>query len=846
MAQSTQFDVEATLAKLTMPQKIRLLAGLGWWHTEPVPEAGVPSMRMSDGPNGVRGTRFFNGVPSNCFPASTGLGSSFDIGLARDIGTALAEECRAKGCHILLGPTVNTQRSPLGGRSFESFSEDPHVNGHIAAAYINGLQARGVAATIKHYVANDQEFERFSISSDVTERALREIYLKPFQIAIRDSNPWALMTSYNRVNGLHVSENPWLLDEILRKEWGYKGMTMSDWIGTYSTTEAIKAGLDLEMPGPSVVRGAAITRALAGEKLLPGDIDARVRKILELMVHAHESGIPFDGPEESYDTPEVRALLRRAAADATVLLKNDAGVLPLKSPRSIAVIGPNAKLAFSSGGGSARLLETYTVSALDAITAVAAETGAQVTFSVGAHTHNWLPLLDPYITHGGKPGALVEFWNEEPAPGWLENLEEGPACAWSTPTRGSSCFLMDGIDDSKVNDTCWIRYSTEFVPDEDGDWEFDATISGKGTLFIDGKVAIDLMNAPPGESFFGLGTEDLRATIKGLKKGQAVRVEMRMSNASFQAGGGAPFSTRGGIRMGGVKTLNPEEAIASAAKAAKEADAAVVVIGLNHDLESEGFDRPHMKLPGLTDKLVSEVLKANPKTVIVNQSGSPVDMSAWIDQATTVIQAFYGGNELGNGLADVLFGKVNPSGKLALTFPKRIEDTPAYPDFGPNGMSPGRILYAEGIYVGYRNYDKKSIEPLFPFGFGLSYTTFEYSDISATPISADGKFSVTFTVKNTGSVDGREAAQVYVSDPISTLPRPVRELKGFTKIALKSGESKKATLQFDRDALGYYNERLGKWVAEKGTFVVEVAASSRDIRLKTEVELKDTFTWLGL
>ncbi|KAI0057601.1 glycoside hydrolase family 3 protein [Artomyces pyxidatus] len=841
-----EFDVEATLAKLTLPQKIKLLAGLGWWHTQSIPEAGVPSVRMSDGPNGVRGTRFFNGVPSSCFPSSTGLGASFDIDLARQVGEALADECRAKSTHVLLAPTVNTQRSPLGGRSFESFSEDPHLNGTLAAAYINGLQSKGVAATIKHFVANDQEFQRFSISSDVSERALREIYLKPFQIAIKKADPWALMTCYNRVNGLHVSENPWLIDDILRKEWGFKGMIMSDWIGVYSTTESIKAGVDLEMPGPTVMRGKAVERALAGEKLLPSDIDERARKILELVQRAKASGIPFDGPEEGVDTPELRALLRRAASDATVLLKNDSALLPLGGPLTkIAVIGPNAKQSFTSGGGSARLLETYTVSPFEGIAAAARELGAELTYTVGATSHKYLPLLNGYIHYAGGKGALVEFWNAEPVEGWTTSLIGGPEPAWSTPTRGSECFLMDGVDDSKVNTACWIRWSTKFTPDESGDYEFGINMTGVGNLFVNGELVVDLFHdPPPGEGFFGLATADVHAVVKGLKAGEPVDVEVRMTNATFVVRG-APFETRGGVRLGAVRVVGGEEAVESAVKLAQEADVAIVIVGLNHEWESEGFDRPDMSLPGYTNKLVSAVLKANPKTVIVNQSGSPVEMP-WIDEAHTVLQAFYGGNELGSGLADVLFGKVNPSGKLALTFPKRVEDNPSYPSYGSKGEAPGKILYNEGIYVGYRGYDKKSIAPLFPFGFGLSYTTFAYSSLETSPISPDGNFTVSFTVANTGNVDGREVAQVYIANPGASLPRAVRELRGFVKVALRAGESKRVAVELDREALGYFDERKKTWVAEKGTFEVLVGASSRDIKLAGEAKLEKTFAWTGL
>ncbi|KAJ7752775.1 glycoside hydrolase family 3 protein [Mycena maculata] len=845
-------NIEETLTKLSLPQKMKLLCGSGWWHTEAIPEAGIPAMRLSDGPNGVRGTQFFNGVPASCFPSSSGLGSSFDVELARKVGEALADEARAKGCHVLLAPTVNTQRSPLGGRGFESFSEDPILNGTIAAAYINGLQSKGVSATIKHYVANDQEFQRFSISSDLSERALREIYLKPFQIAIRDSNPWALMTAYNRVNGLHVSEDKRLIDDILRKEWGYKGMLMSDWNGVYSTAESIKAGLDLEMPGPTVMRGKAVERCLIAGKLFSSDIDDRVRKILELLKRAEESRIPFDAPEESIDTPELRKFLRTAAADTIVLLKNDRDVLPLPSDaKKIAVIGPNAKVAMTSGGGSARLLSTYTVSPLQGITAVAKDIGADVKYAVGAAVHRYLPMLDSCIQQkDGSPGALVEFWNNDPSDDFLApsaNLSstELKKCDWSTPTPGTDCFLMDGIDVTKVNLNCAIRYSTVFSPDESGDWDVGMSIAGRGNLFLDNKLIVDLSTNPEqGESFFGLGTIEKRAVVKGLKAGQRYNLEIRINNSEF-ASRGSPFICWGGIRLGGVRQFDGDEAIKEAAALAQESDAVILVVGLNHDWESEGFDRPDMDLPGLTNPLVSAVLRANPNTVVVNQSGTPVAMP-WIDEAPTVIQAFYGGNELGNGLADVLWGKVNPSAKISLTFPKRLEDTPSYPSFGDKGQELGKIQYNEGIFVGYRSYEIRKLQALFPFGFGLSYSTFEYSDLETSAVSPDGTFSVTFSIKNTSKVVGREVAQVYISDPQSSLPRPVKELKGFVKVELQGGETKSVKIDLNREALGFYNDRQMGWVAEKGKFEVSVAASSEDIRLKNEIEFGSTITWTGL
>ncbi|KAK7062032.1 beta-glucosidase [Favolaschia claudopus] len=845
-------DVDQTLAKLNVVQKIQLLAGSGAWHTHAIKDGAVdlPPLRMSDGPNGVRGQRFFNGTPASCFPASTGLGSSFDVELAKKIGEALADEARVKGCHTLLAPTVNTQRSPLGGRGFESFSEDPVVNGTIAAAYINGLQSKGVSATIKHFVANDQEFERFSMSSEVSERALREIYLKPFQIAIRDANPWALMTAYNRVNGLHASENKRLLEDILRKEWGYEGTVMSDWAGVYSTSESIKAGVDIEMPGPTVMRGKAVERALMGGKLLPSDIDARVRKVLQLVKRAQESGIPFNAEEKSIDTPELRQLLRTAAADSIVLLKNDKNILPLSDQlKKIAVIGPNAKVAQTSGGGSARLLSTYTVSPLEGITAAAKEIGAEVKYAVGVASHKFLPELDAYIQQksGEGAGAVLESWNQKPSENFLQTTvdldQKLSPCDWSTPTLGSRCFLLDGVDETKVNYECFQRYTTSFVPDEDGDWEISVHFTGRGNLFFDKKLVVDLSTNPEyGEEFFGFATIDKRATLKGLKAGQSYDLELRVSNHEFASR--SPLPCWGGLRIGGICQFDGEQAIKDAVALAKDSDVAILVVGLNHEWESEGLDRPDLDLPPLTNPLVSAVLNANPNTVVVNQTGTPVAMP-WIDEAPAILQAFYGGNELGNGIADVLWGKVNPSAKISLTFPKRLEDNPSFGSFG-RGQEHGKVLYNEGIFVGYRGYDLRSIQPLFPFGFGLSYSTFEYSDLQTSSVSKKGEFSVTFKIKNTSKISGREVAQIYISDPEASLPRPVKELKGFVKVALEGGETKTVKVDLNREALGFYDDRQMCWVAEKGAFKVLVAASAEDIRLEAETELAATLTWKGL
>jgi len=569
-----------------------------------------------------------------------------------------------------------------------------------------------------------------------------------------------------------------------------------------------------------------------------------------LLKHAHASGIPFDGPERSIDTPELRQTLRTAAADAIVLLKNDKKLLPFADKvKKLAVIGPNAKYAMTSGGGSARLLSTYTVSPLEGITAAAKEIGAEVTYTVGATSHKSLPLLDPYVQQrNGQSGGLLEFWNESPSADYISISPDFDVSlkkvVWDTATLTTECFMMDGIDETKVNPTCWMRLTTNFTPDADGDWDFGLSILGRGNLFLDRKLIIDLSTDPAqGDSFFGLGTPDARTVVKSLKAGQTYELELRLSNVDFAASDS--FVCWGGIRLGGIWKINEDSAIAEAVKLAKDADAAILVVGLNHDWESEGFDRTDIGLPGLTNQLVREVFLANPNTVVVNQSGTPVSMP-WIEEAGTVLQAFYGGNELGNGLADVLFGKVNPSGKLPLTFPKRLEDSPSYPSFGRKGQEYGKIAYNEGIFVGYRGFEIKDLAPLFPFGFGLSYTLFEYSCLDVSSISPVGNFTVSFDVKNTGQVHGCEVAQIYITDQQSSLPRPIKELKGFIKVGLKSGESKKVEHVLDREALGFYDDRAARWIAERGKYEVLVAASSTDIRLIREIELAEDITWRGL
>ncbi|GAA5997985.1 beta-glucosidase H [Rhodotorula paludigena] len=851
----TPFDVEQKLRELPLSTKIKLLAGQDFWCLNDSPKDGIPMVRMSDGPNGVRGRKSFNGVPSSCFPCGTGLAASFDREMMHRVGGALADECRARSAHVLLGPTINIQRSPLSGRGFESYSEDPLVSGLIAAAYVNGLQEKGVASTIKHFVTNDQEFKRYSADSVVSQRALREIYLEPFRLAIKHSNPRCFMTAYNRLNGTHCSENKELLDGILRGEWGWDGLVMSDWTGVYSVTESIKAGLDLEMPGPPVMRGATVSRAFGAGKLTEEDIDDRVRNVLKLANIAIESGIPFYTGEDKVDTPELRALLREAAANATVLLKNDKGLLPLKESakgKKIAVIGSNAKLAFPSGGGSASMSTSWVVSPLEAITEAAKAVKASVDFAVGVSAFHYVPLMDPYLTHPTKKeaGALVEFFNGKPSDSFFADVNSlaQKKADYAVDTKSSLCFMIDGIPRDKLEAHVLTRYTTIITPDTSGTWTFGLGSVGYSQLFLDGKPIVENVKSyKAGELFFTMGSGEVRGEVE-LEAGKSYKLVLH-GYVDADALGLPPFVFCSSFRIGAFRKIIPAEARQEAADLVAKSDIAIVVVGTNPDWETEGFDRRDMRLPGESDELVKAVLAANSNTIVVNQSGTPVEFP-WIKDAPTLVHTFFGGNELGNGLADVLFGKVNPSGKLPLSFPARLEDNPAYHSFGITSETPGKVLYGEGIYVGYRHYDRMKLAPAFPFGHGLSYTSFELSGLSTSAVSDAGDFTVSFSVQNTGSIDGAEVAQVYIAAPSdgSRIASPPKELKAFEKVALKAGESKRVEVRLSREAFSYWNEQRNSWVAPAGKYEVRIATSAadKDVKLSNTVELKREIRWNGL
>ncbi|EUC62976.1 glycoside hydrolase family 3 protein [Rhizoctonia solani AG-3 Rhs1AP] len=853
-------DVEDVISKLSLNEKTRLLAGIDNWHTYPVPRLGVPSLRFTDGPNGARGTKFFEGVPAACFPAATGLGSSWDPEFIQKVGQAIGRDCKDKGCHVLLGPTINIQRSPLGGRGFESYSEDPLLSGTLARAFIKGVQSEGVSATIKHYVTNDSEFERMSMSSELSTRALREIYLRPFELACRDPEtaPWAVMTAYNRVNGLHASENKYLLDSVLRKQWGWEGMIMSDWYGTYSADASIKAGLDLEMPGPPTWRADALQRCVVAQKIRVPEIDARVREVLKLINRVAVSGIPENADETGEPKPETIDLLRQAAAHANVLLKNSESLLPIsaKDVASIAVIGPNADSPVFSGGGSANLRPYKHTTALEGIAAALQDAGnkVEVQHTIGAHAHKEAPLLGVkhLKTKAGEPGYDIEWFNEDPV--------QNPDAKRVHYTHGTTSFAFfnDNLPgDDVLHQECWATMTAIFTPEVTGKYEFGAAATGLVDVYVDGKKIIDNSSNPvPGHVFFMTGTVEVLNTVE-LTAGKPAEIKLQFASpvaartkGFTQIGAGSlSLEGRGGCRWGGGRTFEDDQGIKEAVDLAKKVDKVVLVVGLNNDWESEGYDRDNMELPRATNRLVSAVLEVNKNTAVVIISGTPVAMP-WAESASTIVQSFYSGGEAGNGLADVLFGKVNPSSRLPLTFPVRDEDTPSHLNFpGQNG----KVLYAEGVFVGYRHYLTYKKKVLFPFGYGLSYTQFEHSDLKLSgEIGKDSTVKVSVTVKNTGKVAGRDVVQIYVRDLVSRLDRPVKELKGFAKSSLlEPGKSETVTITLDKYAFGYFDDWAGEgrdgeglWVAEAGDFEIVAASTSEDVGISAGISLKQSFEWL--
>jgi len=796
--------IENLLSQLTLDEKISMLAGIGVWYSTGVPRLGIPSFRMADGPNGVRGIWSEMSPTAAATPVGTALGATWNPALVEKIGNVLADEVKEKSGHMLLAPTVNIHRTPIAGRNFECFAEDPYLSGTIASAYIKGLQDRGIGACIKHFVANDQEYERTTISSEVDERTLREIYLEPFRIAIRATKPWAVMSSYNRVNGRYACENDHILLDILKGEWSYEGIVMSDWFGTYDE-EVPSSGLDLEMPGPARwMASEYVKQALANGTLTEARLDDKVRRLLGVLEKAgllEDATVP---PERAANRPKHRKIIREAAGEAIVLLKND-DMLPLKKVKSIAVIGPHAAQASIFGGGSSSGFRPhYLVSSFEGIKARAGE-HIRVDYAPGCLIHRTLPAPAPETlsTADGKSGLSLSLFNG------IE-FSSDPVFIQTLPFVEHGWF-WDSVPGVADQGSFSMIEAGFFTPKESGLHQLALSSVGWSKLYFDGNLLIDHSNVAD------MGKEIVAEIELEGGKAYPIRIE---------------FYWQGDHRWRSVKLGHlppqPENPMREAVKLAKKADVVIVIASLNREWEAEGFDRVDMKLPGVQNELIDRVVSANKNTIVVVNTGSPVEMP-WADKVPTIVQLWYNSQEQGNALADVLFGDVNPSGKLPTTFPVRLEDNPAYINY-PGEY--GKVRYGEGIFVGYRYYDTKKVAPLFPFGHGLSYTTFEYSNLrlSKKTITPNQTLTVKVDVTNTGEYNGKEIVQLYVRDVHSTFARPEKELKAFAKIELKPKQMKSVTFILDREAFWHFDVSKNTWTTEPGEFEILLGTSSRDIR----------------
>lgn len=709
------------------------------------------------------------------------------------------------------------------------------------------MQADNVGVCIKHFAAHDQTLDMFSVDAIMSQRTLREIHAMPFQYLFRDAAPWSLMTAYNRINGTHVSENRAILDGILRDDWGWRGddggVVMTDWFGTYSTTGSVNAGCDLEMPGPAIWRGERVAHALLARKIPPQKLDERVRNVLTLIRRCQASGIPQDKKEEAQDRAEDRALCRRVAAEGSVLLKNDAALLPLErnALKKVALIGPNVKTAVVSGGGSSALLPYYTTTPFQGITETLGP-DTQVSYHVGCHAHLYLPLLDNVRVPCVGDTSTTERG--------LEMIFRNPDASLVATIRTTSTYMLlhDSLPAALVPGYT-IEVTCTWRVEESGEYDVGLTVAGKARLFIDSALIVDnATEQERGTAFFGTGTTEKVGRI-ALTAG--TDYALRVDYVNDLSGYDCPSSSllASAVRIGAVKRIDDADAaIEEAAELAGEADVAILVVGTNADWETESLDRDTIDLPCLQNALVESVLKRQRNVIIVTQSGCPISMP-WISSATTVLHSWFIGQEGGRALADLLFGDVNPCGKLSLTFPKRTEDNPAFLNFGAGENA--RVIYGEGVFVGYRHYEQAKIEPLFPFGFGLSYTTFDYSNLLVDKVMTKlGSIKGSVTVRNTGVRAGKEVVQVYIHDVHARVQRPARELKWYKKVSIPAGASTTVDFELDKYAVSFWDDAPDRdlWTAEKGTFEVCIArsAAGRDVLLRAQFELEETFHWKGL
>jgi beta-glucosidase len=798
--------VEDLLARLTLAEKISLMSGGSSFGTQPIARLGIPALHLSDGPNGVRSN---NDQPATVFPTGSALAATWNPAVLEAVGTAIGREARAMNVQVMLGPNVNIQRSVLAGRNFETYSEDPLLAGRLGAAFVRGVQSQGVGTSVKHFVGNEQELERMRSSSNIDERTLREVYLLPFEIIVKEAKPWTVMAAYNRLNGTYMTENSRLIREILKGEWGFDGLLMSDWGAVHSTVPAAASGLDLEMPGPARYFGRELAQAVRNFQVDEHAIDEAARRMLRTILR---SGV-LDGKTGGGELRSARSheTALNAAREAIALLKNEPALLPLDRARvhTLAVLGPNADVPLYEGGGSASVIPGTISTPLMSLNRLAGA-GLHVDYARGVDNDADPPPADARLfsptAARTTQGLKFSYFDKEGFDG--------------VPIRSGTETFFDKTLFAADLDKLSARWEGVLWPPETGTYELSLSAMGNATLSLDGRKVL-------GE---GLGTTrgpqldfgaPLRMTSVTLEAGHPYPIRIEYLS------GPIPFhSMRLGLRL-------PPPRLDEAIQLAHAADAVILFVGSARATETEGRDRRDMELPGRQNELVQAVLAANPNTIVVLNNGSPLALP-WVDKAPAIVEGWLPGEAGAEALAQILLGEVNPSGKLPFTFPRRIEDSPSHPYY-----SGGRDAnYGEGVFVGYRWYDKRAIEPLFAFGHGLSYTTFEYSNLRVPgEVAAGHPVEITVDVRNTGRRAGAETVQLYVGDEATKeVVRPLRELKAFEKVALAPGETRTVRFTLSPRDLAYYDVARRDWTATPGAYRVFIGSSSRDIRLQQPFE----------
>ncbi|WP_326668893.1 beta-glucosidase [Streptomyces canus] len=801
--QAREAAVEAALAGLDLDAKARLLAGQDMWTLPALPEIGLDSLVMSDGPIGVRGVRWSADDPSIALPSPTALAATWDPELARRAGVLLAQEARRKGVHVLLAPTVNLHRSPLGGRHFEAYSEDPYLTGRIGSGYVTGVQEGGVGTTVKHFVANDAETDRFTVNNLVSERALRELYLAPFELIVENAHPWGIMTAYNTVNGTTMTEHHHLVNEVLRGAWGFDGYNVSDWMAARSTKGAIEGGLDVAMPGPTTVYGEALARAVRNGEVEESAVDTAVRNVLRL---AARIGI-LDGAEpvvtELPETVDGIELAREIARRAFVLVRNQ-GVLPLKAG-TVALIGAAARDARVLGGGSATVFPDRIVSPLDGLTAALPE--GTLSYAVGADPNTELAVAD-------KGFSLEAVCRD------TDGAVIGAASVPNGQIQWMGSDLPEGVTHDRLHT---IELKGTFTPRESGTHTFGIKGLGAFQLVVDGTTYYDDVQRTdkddPFVTFFG--APEPRAQVE-LTAGEPVEVsltyvvvlpeEIPMKVVAFSLAHQDP-------------RRDPDELIAEAVEAARNADTAVVVVATTERVESEGYDRKDLALPGRQDELVRAVAAANPNTVVVVNSGSPVELP-WREDVAAVLLGWFPGQEGGAALADVLTGAHEPGGRLPTTW-GTLADAPV------TRVAPedGELPYDEGVFIGYTAWEKEGGTPAYPFGHGLGYTDWTYESVEVRGTT------VRVRLRNSGSRAGREVVQVYLAPAEPDAERPARRLAGFAGAAAGPGERVEVTVEIPRRAFEIWDEKTSSWSYVKGSYEIQVGRSIGDRRVTVTINV---------